>query len=520
MTHDVTKDTKIRQRVLYGTISNYVGHFVTVGTLFFLTPFILRQLGPTTYGLWVLAGSVLGYGMLLDFGIWGAIIKYVAEFRARGEIERAHGLIATALSLYVILGLVAVILSATIAPIFPIIFKVPLDQRVVARWLVILMGLGIGISIPCMTPLAVLRGLQRYDIVNLVEIVGTLFFTLATVIVLLLGGGVLSLVAVNICRLLLLLALGIYFIHRIEPELRFGWRGANRQLVRTVISYSWPLFVKDVAGRLQTRTDEITIGIFFPVSAVTPYNLARRLSEATHLLTKQFMKVLLPLASELHAEDDRARLRSLYIAGTRLTLVISLPIGCTLVILARPILTLWVGAEYAGYAHLVAILTLASFMVTSMWPAAAVLQGMARHRVLAATSLSSGLANLALSVTLVHPFGLTGVALGTLVPTMIEYIGIVLPYAQRVIGVSGTEAVREIFVPALLPAVPMTLLLYALQQAFEPASLLTILAVAGMGVVVYIVAYLSIGASQAERQTYRNLALSTLRFAGAHLKRQ
>lgn len=73
----------IHSRVLRGIMSNYAGQAVTVVTWILLTPFILARLGPTNYGLWVLIGSVIGYGTLLDFGIGGAVIKYMAEYRAR-----------------------------------------------------------------------------------------------------------------------------------------------------------------------------------------------------------------------------------------------------------------------------------------------------------------------------------------------------------------------------------------------------------------------------------------------------
>jgi len=274
-----------------------------------------------------------------------------------------------------------------------------------------------------------------------------------------------------------------------------------------------------ISGRLQTKTDEIVIGAFLPITAVTPYSIARRLSEVAGLLTNQFMKVLLPLASQLNAENDKARLRLLYITSTRLTLAIFLPIGCMLVVLAGPILTVWVGAAYAGYAHLVVILTLASLIDTSQWPAGSVLQGIARHRPLALISLCTALANLALSIVLVRSMGVTGVALGTLIPTSVASLGFILPYAMRVIGVSGVETLKEIFSPALLPAVPMVIVLYVLRQVIALSSLLSIMVVAGIGLLVYLIGYFATGASELERQTYRGFAVSTIRFARTCLKR-
>ncbi len=518
MVDDAAKDAVIRRRVFSGTISNYVGRFIKFGTWFFLTPFILHQLGAAGYGLWVLVGSVVAYGSLLDLGIAGAVTKYVAEHVVRGESEQAHSLIATTLRLYSVLGLIAVALSATIAPVFPDVFNVPHGERATATALVVVMGFALGISIPCTAAGAVLRGLQRHDLVNHLSAAATLISAAATVVVLLLGGGVLGMVAVNIPITLAMQAVSVWVINRVAPELQFGWRGAKRQQVRTIISFSSSVFVTQGAGLLQTKTDEIIIGVFLPITAVTPYSIARKLSEAAQVLTDQFMKVLLPLASELHAADDQTRLRSLYSQGTRLTLALFLPVGCTLVILAQPILTVWVGAAYADQVQLVGILTLASLIATSQWPASSILQGMARHRPLAMMSVGSALANLGLSIALVHPLGLTGVALGTLIPTVFECLCLVLPYSMRVIGISAEEALKEIFLPAFGPAVPMAIVLYLVRQVVEPSSLIAMTVVAGSGLAVYVTAYLSFGASQVERQAYRGFVDGMLSFAAARLK--
>jgi O-antigen/teichoic acid export membrane protein len=519
MTTDAGKDALIRQRVLGSTASNYVGKFIALGTWFLLTPFILHRLGDTTYGLWALVGSVVAYGSLLDLGVMGAVIKYIAQYHTKGEIAQAGNLVATALCLYSVLGLTVVVLSAAIAPAFPYLFNVPPDERETATWLVLLMGLGIGVSIPCATPIAVLKGLQRFDLANIISVTASLFSAAGIVVVLLLGGGVLGIAAVGIFVTLVMQVPSVWLIKRAAPELRLGWRGVSLPLVRSVFSFGSSLFVMNMAGHLQTKTGEIVIAAFLPLSAVTPYAIARRLSEVAQILTDQFMKVLLPLASELHAADDRARTRSLYTTSTRLTLAMLLPVGCILVIPAPSILTVWVGAAYADYSHLVLILTLANCIDASQWPANAVLQGMASHRPLAVMWASAALASLVLSIMLVRGFGLTGVALGTLLPTIVVCIGFILPYAMRTLGVSMTEFLKEICLPTLLPVIPTAVVLYILQHAIEPSSLLSIMVVAVIGLLVYVIGYLNWGASEVERQTCRSLVLSTIRFAEACLKR-
>jgi O-antigen/teichoic acid export membrane protein len=515
---DTKKDAVICRRVLRGTVSNYVGKVIGLGTWFILTPFILHQLGATQYALWVLVGSIVGYGSLLDMGITDAVIKYVAEYRAKGDAERASNLVATAFSIYIFFSLLVIVVSFVLAPIIPDVFNVPADERPMVTRLVLLMGAGMGITITCGIPRAIFRGLQRFDIANLIAILFTISTAASTVLILLLDGGLLAMVAGNIAIMLALQVPSIWLIHQIAPELRFRWRGASKQLVRTVFSFSSSLFVMHLAGRVQTKTDEIVIAAFLPLSAVTPYAIALKLSEVGQILTDQFMKVLAPLASELHAEDDRFRLRALYVISSRLTLAIFLPIACTLVVLTRPILTAWVGEAYASYAYLVEILTFASLIETSQWPAMSVLQGMGRHRPLAMMWVGAAVANLGLSVTLVHVFGLAGVALGTLFPTTVVCLVFVLPYAMRVMEVRLSTALKEIFLPPILAAVPMAIILYILQQAIEASSLLGILLVTAIGFMVYMATYLSLTAGELERQIWRNFAHGSIRFAEAYRK--
>ncbi len=513
------KGEKIRSQVLRNTISNTIGKIVTLGVWFFLTPFLLHHLGASDYGLWILITSIVAYGSLLDFGVANAIAKYVAQYHAEERLDQARSLVATALWLYLGLGLTAVVLGAVLAPILPALLELPPEQHATASWLTLLSALALGVSLPSATTISVLRGLHRFDLANMVGIIGMALFTGATIGALLLGGGLIGMVAINIPVTLMTQIPAIWLINRTAPELHFGWRGASRRLLKTVASFSSAMFVINVAGQLETKTDEIVIGASLPIANVTPYSIARRLSELPQLLTEQFMKVLMPLASRLHAENDRQRLRALYLVSTRLTLAVFMPLALGLTILARPFITIWVGAPYGQYDYLVLILVAASFLVTSQWPGGAILQGMGRHRILALITLCSALVNLGLSLILVHPFGLTGVALGTLIPTTIENLGFVLPYALRVNGVSFRAALTESLLPALLPAVPMAAVLYLLRVVMRPDSFVAIALIGGVALLVYVGGYWLVGAGQAEREFGRDMLHAVARFTRAHLGR-
>ena len=120
----------------------------------------------------MLVGAVVGYGYLFDLGVAHAVTKYIAEYRVTRQIEQARGVIAVSLWLYSIVGLIVIILSAAAAPAFPVLFHVPSEQHPTAVWFMFLSGTGVGLSIPCSAGPAVLRGLQRFDLTNLIGIIG------------------------------------------------------------------------------------------------------------------------------------------------------------------------------------------------------------------------------------------------------------------------------------------------------------------------------------------------------------
>jgi O-antigen/teichoic acid export membrane protein len=503
----------IVRRVAVGGATNFAGKAIGLGTWFVLTPFILDRLGAVEYGIWVLIGSLGSYGFLLDLGVAGAVVKYVAEFRARGDWSAAQAVVATAMRFYLVLAFVAITLGAVAALVLPMWLTIPSSDEAMTAVAIFLTGIGIGLSLAFMPASSVLRGLQRYDLYNLITTIGALLTAAGTVIVLIAGGGLVGIVAVSLPVTVLMQLVSILVIRRIAPQLQLGWgirrAGPWRGQVARITRFGSASLAMNASATLQTRTDEIIIAAFLPVALVTPYALARRLTEIAPLIPDQFVKVLLPLASELEAVRDTVRLQAVTVVATRLTLAIILPATLILITLGGPILAAWVGPAYAASADLVAILAVAALFRGFSWPAATLAQGMARHHPIALLSIASGLTNVGLSIVLVQAMGVVGVAYGTLIPTAIEAM-IVLPYGMRVVGMAIGAGLRDTVLPPLLPAVPTLVVLLVMRGWLQPTGI-DALVPAAIGLVVYGGIYGLLGATRPEREMVRAIALASVR---------
>ena len=504
MTDPPARELILARRVARAAASNVTGRFLSILVWFLLTPVILHAIGPDAYGLWVLVTSLLSYGFLLDLGVSATLTKYVAEHVARGERESAQRYIATAVRLHALLGGLVFLLALVLAAVLPAVLRVDADLRREIPILVVLMGATVGLSLASSPQTAVLRGIQRYDLANVLLVTNTLVTAAGIVIALQTGAGLIGIVAVTVPATILTSALGIVLVARGAAGIRISWRGASRSHGRRILQFSSPIFAVQIAGVLQSRTDEFVIAALLSVGSVTPYALGRRLSEIPQIVGDQALKILLPISSELEAGRETARVKAAFIAGTRIALVLVAPIGLAIAFLADAILAAWVGPAYANPGPVVAILVAAVVLDAALWPSAYVLQGIGRHRPLALVAVVSGVVNVAISVLLVGPLGLTGAAIGTLVGHGLG-VALTIPYVTRVLAVTPAELAGRIALPALGPLVPAAVAIAGARTLLPDPGLFGIGVIAAAGLGTYAAVYLLFGASSVERQVAREL---------------
>ena len=482
----------LARRVVRAAASNVTGRFLSILVWFLLTPIILGGIGPDAYGLWVLVTSLVSYGFLLDLGVSATLTKYVAEHLARGEIEIAQRYVATAVRLQALPGRSRLPAGPGPGGGPPRPPSIDADLRRELPIVVVLMGATVGLSLASSPQTAVLRGLQRYDLGNVLLVANTLVTAGGIVIALQAGAGLIGIVAVTIPATVLTSALGIALVAMAAPGIRITWRGASRSHGHRILHFSSPIFAVQVAGVLQSRTDEFVIATFLSVGSVTPYALGRRLSEIPQIVGDQALKILLPISSELEAGREIARVKAAFIAGTRIALVLVAPIGLVIALLADAILVAWVGPAYGNPGPVVAILVTAVILDATLWPSAYVLQGVTRHRPLALIAVTSGVVNVAISILLVGPLGVTGAAIGTLVG---HGLGVVLtiPYVTRVLAVTSADLVGRIALPALVPLVPAASVIVGARTLLPDPGLFAIRLIAAAGLGTYAAVYLLFG---------------------------
>jgi O-antigen/teichoic acid export membrane protein len=259
-----------------------------------------------------------------------------------------------------------------------------------------------------------------------------------------------------------------------------------------------------VAVLIILRIDPVVIKAFLPLSAVAIYAVAAKVAEYTYLLNKQFSNALMPLVSQSKGADDPDTVRRVLIDGTRFLMAIAVPFIALLFFYAEDVIRLWMGSDFAGSAPLLQILLIAVLFTSIQLNAANVLGMTGHHRFVAFSMGASALVNLILSILLIQHWGLTGVAVATLVAAFAVETLFIVPRACAENGVSLARFASRALLPTAPALIPALGSAYLLDQLWPSDSFLRIFVQGAASALLYFAAFYWTGAKPDERRLLKH----------------
>jgi O-antigen/teichoic acid export membrane protein len=467
------KRPPVAHRTLRNVVANWGGFAFAILLSFFLSPFVVRHLGNGAYGVWVLIVSMTGYLGLLDMGVRGAVTRYVAKFHTQADHKQANETASSAMMIFSLAGLFAIAISAGLGSAALNRLQIPESFHAQARSVLLIAGVTVAFSLVGGVYGGILVALQRFDLVNVIEVTTSGLRALATVIVLRRGGGITALALVQLGAGFLSGAANAILVAKFYPELRIRPSNANREHLRMIFSFSVYSFFLQVFSYLILYTDSLVIAAFLPVSFVTFFAIAGNLVTYARGLTRGISSTVTPLASRLEAAGDFSGLRRTALSSASYSTALMLPIGITFLLRGSSFIRLWMGSEYAELSG--GVLWILSWMaIFSAGPAMgwAVVQGIGKHKPLVPVYLLESLVNLAMSIILVRKMGIFGVAWGTTIPNLLVCLIFWPWYMRRTLQIPIRQYVAMTWVRPILAMIPFALCSYFIERGAPPAKLL------------------------------------------------
>jgi O-antigen/teichoic acid export membrane protein len=484
-------------------LSNWITYVVSGVVSFFLSPYIVRHLGNSAYGIWVLLVSLTGYLGFLDLGIRGAVTRYIARFHAEHNHEEASRTVSSASGLFLVGGLGALVVSAAFALFAVPHFDIPPAYFRAAQLVVLIAGANVAISLISGVFGGILVGLQRFELHNTIALVSTGLRATAIILALRSGKGLITLALIQFGVTVGELLLGYLFSRKLYPELHFAVGHMYRTHVALIFSFGIFALLLQASNYLIYYTDAMVIGSFLPVSMITFFAIAGNLTIYSRDLVGGFSRIMTPMASKMEVENDGAKLREAALKAARYCAIAILPVFLTFIIRGSSFIELWMGPSYAELSgHVLWILSIPWFFGAGAAVLSSVMLGISRHKPVVPVAIAEGLCNLALSIILVRKIGIVGVAWGTAIPNIAVNLLFWPWYVRRTLGVPVREYARSLWLLPTLSLLPFAICSYLVGR-FSPATSLLIffLQVAAILPVAVLGAWF-IGLTREERETY------------------
>jgi O-antigen/teichoic acid export membrane protein len=494
---------ELPRRFLRNSISNYLNTGTAAVLALVMTPVLANGLGPERYGIWAFAASLALYLELFEFGFGAATIRYIASYSAVGDMRMVRRTITTSFWTLAVPGLLALVLGGAVAWAFPAIFD-DLDAETAhaAQVVILLVSLDLAISIPGDTFGGTLLGMQRYDLTNATLIVTAIAQAIGWVIVLSTGGDLVELAIVTVALSLLGQLSRFVIAHRLVDGISLAPRHFDRGLIKPFAKLSVWLAVTEASLLAVARLDTIIVGLVVGLPAAGIYAVGQKIPLAVNMLLGPTTKLFYPHSADLAARRETGVLRSAFVLGNRLSLALALPLCLAFGLLATPVLDAWVGEDFLDAAPVVTLLlgAIAVWSVTRI--GLLMLQGMGEAKTPALIHLAEAVINVVLSVVLGLAFGLTGVALATLIAAVVTNLGAFVPFLCRRFGVPLGDwalAAARAHVPPLLVAGAVGV--FALSA--DPEGLVAVTAAVTAVLAAYVLAFAVSGVSRDELRRLR-----------------
>lgn len=382
-----------------------------------VAPIVLRRLGASEYGLWILCASVISAGGILASGFCDAAMQRIARLRGVEKIGTAAGTVRTLLTINLTLGSIFAVLVWFVTPIaanhmaayhigpyrITSLTECVYSLRMSGAWILLRSLESVGNTTH--------RAFEEYR--------GSVQISIAARLLTLASAAALAMAGYRVPAILVAtgaaLALGVFLQFR---GLRnyFGlvpWRPAfDREELRLLLRPGMFVWFQSACGVIFGQLDRILLAVSFGAAALAPYALCVQFAAPIFGLSASGLHFLYPLISRKAPNASGAALQRLIAKSFACNLLVVVVPSLVLLAFGSTAIHIWSGKVISEQS--LSILP-GVVLGTALWALGVTgtysMQALGRFRTVALISISGRVCALFLLVYLLRHRGIEGVVL-------------------------------------------------------------------------------------------------------------
>lgn len=434
-------------------VYNLAGYVIPMIAALLVTPFLVKGMGLSRFGLLSLIWMFVGYFNLFDLGIGRATTKYVAEYVSTNKKETLPRMIWTAL--YGLTGFG--ILSAGIALVLSRrlvenILNIPDSLQAEAIHAISALAYSIPFVIGTIALRGVLEALYLFPLVNMIRLPASIAVFVIPLIVLPFSNSLYYVTWLLTASRVVVFFVHLYYCFVAFPDLKRYYVPSLSDM-KLLLNFGGWITLSNIISPLMTYLDRFLIGSILSVSAVayyaTPYDMVTRLL----FVAGSVVAAWFPLFASypvLGAE----RMRAAADEALRKIAIIAAPIVLFTIIYAENIMDFWLGRDFALHSSLVLqVLAFGVFINSLAHVPYAVIQGAGRPDLTAKLHVIELPLYGALLYAALQTMGIVGVSLVWAFRVVFDAIALVV-INRRVVNAgtapAGGFCVSLMYIPMIL----------------------------------------------------------------------
>jgi O-antigen/teichoic acid export membrane protein len=218
-------------------------------------------------------------------------------------------------------------------------------------WVIVVIGIAFMIHQIGYTAEATLKGLERMEFVSLGNILSKAFLMSVSILLLLLGYGVVVVACVSIGAALVNAFIQYRYLNRLQTvSFRIDW-----SLIEWMLKASFPYFMISVFIVLYRQVDVIVISLLANETVVGWYSAADQLFGTLLFLPTVFIAAVYPALSRMFVGESGS-LHKLMQKSFEFMFIVSIPIGLGLIVISNQLVVLLFGSEFVNSGPVMAII--------------------------------------------------------------------------------------------------------------------------------------------------------------------
>lgn len=407
------------KEIKIAAIISYLTIFLNIIIGLVYTPWMIKSIGKSDYGLYVLVSSFLIY-FTIDFGLGQAISRFLTKYQAEKNNEKINQLLSISTKVYLVISLVMLISLIIVFFLIENIFtQLNSDEIEKFKVVYIIAGLFSFLSFPFMPLNGILISHEKFIFLKLCDFLSKIIVIVSMIILLCFGYKLYALVAVNVgVNLLIIIFKLIFILNKTSIKINFSYN--NISLLKELFSFSIWTSVIGIAQRLLINIAPTLLGIYSGTTSITIFSIGILIESYLWTFASAMNGLFLPKVTALQtSETDRKEILKLMIKVGRIQLVVIGILYIGIVVLGKEFISLWMGEGYEQSYLVILLLIMPGFFSLTQEIASTLLLVENKLKAKAIIFVMASILSVLISIFLIPFYDAVGAALGIAISLLI-----------------------------------------------------------------------------------------------------